>query len=883
MRLTWPLTGRSNEMRLVEAALSDPDASGIVICGAPGVGKSRIAREALASAASKGHEVRWVVGTSSARALPLGALASWAGLAGSDSLQLVRGVIDSLTAASAPGTVVVGVDDVHLLDDLSTFVVHQIVQRHAAKVVLTMRDGDPISDGVQELWKDGGFDRIDLPPLSTDESAALLSATLAGPVDPHAADRLWELTRGNVLYLRHIVEQEVAAGRLERGFGSWRWIGDSVVPRGLVELIESRIGALPDGVGTVLDALAVGEPVELAALSRIVDSRSVEEADARGLIRLEHLDTGVVVRVAHPLYSEVRKKCAAPTRLRRLRGRVAVELGNAPDRDDVRIMVRRAALSLDSDLAPDAGLLVRAARGAIWLADLPLADRLAHTAIRASAGPEARFVRAHALSWLSRGQEAEDVLAGIPVADLTEEDEARFTYLRASNMLWALAEPDRAKEIIDAAEHVTAGQARSCIDAVRTVYLFAIDRPEAATASSKGLVLEELPPIVGTETAWALAAIRADAGRAADAEAVAEAGYDIATRCLDAPHMRFNIADAHVSALVLAGRISDALEVAERVRDQAADLPGAAQLLGAAIAGRAALGAGRLDTACRSLDQAAGALSASGHAIGWGYRYSLPRVTALAMRGVTAEAAAALTALDDLRRPFRLLDFERSLARAWVSAGGGAISEAVAILLSAAETASANGRFAAETMCLQTATQFGDRTCEPRLRALESVVEGPRVGIAARFAAAMCDGDPAELESLAKAFETMGDRVAAVDAAAHAAMAFRRQDLRGSALRCVTRAEALAAQCGGANTPALREARTPLPLTDREREIVLMLGQGLSNRDVADRLYVSVRTVEGHIYKAMTKTGTASRGELAALLSPASAPIADPGPYPSSQ
>ncbi len=46
----------------------------------------------------------------------------------------------------------------------------------------------------------------------------------------------------------------------------------------------------------------------------------------------------------------------------------------------------------------------------------------------------------------------------------------------------------------------------------------------------------------------------------------------------------------------------------------------------------------------------------------------------------------------------------------------------------------------------------------------------------------------------------------------------------------------------------------------------MLLGQGLSNRDVAARLTVSVRTVEGHIYKAMTKTGTANREELAALL-----------------
>ena len=39
-----------------------------------------------------------------------------------------------------------------LLDDLSTFVVHQIIQRRVAKVVLTIREGEPIPAGVQELW-----------------------------------------------------------------------------------------------------------------------------------------------------------------------------------------------------------------------------------------------------------------------------------------------------------------------------------------------------------------------------------------------------------------------------------------------------------------------------------------------------------------------------------------------------------------------------------------------------------------------------------------------------------------------------------------------------------------------------------------------------------
>ena len=73
--------------------------------------------------------------------------------------------------------------------------------------------------------------------------------------------------------------------------------------------------------------------------------------------------------------------------------------------------------------------------------------------------------------------------------------------------------------------------------------------------------------------------------------------------------------------------------------------------------------------------------------MGWGFRYHIPYATALAIRGATDEAAAVLAALDDIRRPFRTLDYERSLARAWLAAGQGALTEAITTLLSAAETA----------------------------------------------------------------------------------------------------------------------------------------------------------------------------------------------------
>ncbi|WP_279580809.1 helix-turn-helix domain-containing protein [Fodinicola feengrottensis] len=60
----------------------------------------------------------------------------------------------------------------------------------------------------------------------------------------------------------------------------------------------------------------------------------------------------------------------------------------------------------------------------------------------------------------------------------------------------------------------------------------------------------------------------------------------------------------------------------------------------------------------------------------------------------------------------------------------------------------------------------------------------------------------------------------------------------------------------------------PAPPHGREREIVSLAAQGLSNQQIADRLAVSVRTVEGHLYRASTKLGTTNRSDFATLLNP---------------
>jgi DNA-binding NarL/FixJ family response regulator len=54
----------------------------------------------------------------------------------------------------------------------------------------------------------------------------------------------------------------------------------------------------------------------------------------------------------------------------------------------------------------------------------------------------------------------------------------------------------------------------------------------------------------------------------------------------------------------------------------------------------------------------------------------------------------------------------------------------------------------------------------------------------------------------------------------------------------------------------------PAELTRREWEIVGLIARGLTNRQIADRLGLSTRTVEGHIYRAMGKTNCGDRTEL---------------------
>jgi DNA-binding CsgD family transcriptional regulator len=863
----WPLVGRDEELRLIiESLRGNTQSGGVAIIGPAGVGKTRLAREAAAIAAETGAAVRWTAGTQSAQTIPLGAFSQWAPIGDGSALHVVSAVIDALTTPEDGGYALVAVDDAQLLDDLSAFVLHQLVIRKAAPVVITIRSGEPVPDAVTALWKDGYLQLLELQPLSREESDVLLRGALAGDVDPIGARRMWELTGGNVLYLRHLVAAEVAAHHLVNSAGVWAWTGTPTVSPTLVDLIETQVGSIPQAVLEAVDLVAVAEPLESRLVASLVDPSVIEDAERRGLITVAPTGKGAVARVAHPLYGEVRRSRAGPSRLRRLRGRIASALATSAEVDDSDI-VRLGLLWLDSDLRPDPDVLFSAARAAFVRFDLTLAERLAAASAQAGDHVDAALLRAQALGLLNRADESQAVLASLHDRPLDDCQRAYQVVLEASNLWTPMGRPDDSWHVIETALESSNAVVRQSLQAQRVSQLAMLGRPSDAIALAEHVDRHYIGDFEALMMTAGLTTALGDLGRISGVEAVVMEGYERAARSAQAAYLGVGLAECHVRALLLAGSIVDAVAAAHAMYQQCGDAPGIIGAMGQAIAATAALGRGRVDEASRQLSSASAVFASLGAGSGLCYRFSVIKAEALARLGDAAGATAVLAGLEPYRHPGLIyLEPDRLLALAWAAAARGAVTHAIAHARQAAQFAHDHGQLAREVMSLQVATHFGDKTTAHRLGKLCALVEGPRARAAAEFAAGLVAGDGDALHGASQRFEAMDDIFAAADTSSHAATAYRNSDRRGSALTAVGRAQRLARQCGGAISPALREATEPLPLTPREREVITLVAQGMSNRQIANEMRMSIRTVEGHLYRAAQRSGTTNRNELAALI-----------------
>src|SRR5215208_64899 len=265
--MAWPLIGREAELRHVAETLADGTAGGVVIAGSAGVGKTRLAREAAELAAARGDAVERVRATRAAASIPLGAFGALLPATRlPEGVELLARARAALAERAGGRRLVLCVDDGQLLDDASAALVHQLVAGGEAFAIVSVRQGEASPDALHALWKDELCERIELDELGQDEVRALLDAVLGAPIDGASAAALFELTRGNALYLREVVRHGRERGLLAADGGVWRWRGALQVGTRLAELVELRIGDAGLAARRVLELAAVAAPLEVGVL-----------------------------------------------------------------------------------------------------------------------------------------------------------------------------------------------------------------------------------------------------------------------------------------------------------------------------------------------------------------------------------------------------------------------------------------------------------------------------------------------------------------------------------------------------------------------------------------------------------------------------------------
>lgn len=746
--------GRDAELIAVRRAMRD---AGLIVAGPAGVGKTRLLDEVAC-------DVR-LRATAAMSAIPLGVMAPF--LPSVDPSPLAM-----LNAARAVlrGRVVV-VDDVHLLDDASAGLLHQLVQHREAVVVTTLRSGERAPDPVVALWKDELLPRIELEPLGRSAMVEVLEAVLGGVVDSVSADRLWTASAGNMLLLR---EMHFAARWTSHG-DVWSLDGPVPLSPRLVELIEAHLAAVPDEERRVLELLAFGEPLDLAA-SEALD----------GLVTV----TSDGLRLAHPLYGEVLRAQCPPLRKRNHQRHLASVLD-----DPLRV----AVLRLDSGTADDPELLLKAALLASATGGVVLAERLARAAWAVGGGVEAARLLAYVLMFTDRAEEAEEIFVMVAADD----DPIEVRTMRAINLGWALGRSDEAAAMI-------------VMPAGRAVMLFMAGRYEEARAllsysdPGEAAILAMADVVQGRYTGpFPVIPPHPEVGLGAEMNAFAE-----------------------VFVLSLHGDLARAERLAVQAHREKAEWDSMRSTWAVSCAGLARAG-GRLLEARRLLREARPPQP-------FVQLCELAHVEALLGNDARALLADAEKLAAQAQRPY---SFGLWLARIW--AGG-------ASPFVAAADARAHGEFAAEALMLHEAVRLGHAAeALERLRELASTITGLLVPVFAAHAEALVRNDSAALVEVAARFEEAGFMLLAAEAAAESGN-------RGLFGR-------LAGLCEGARTPALALI-TASPLTRREREIAVMAARGLTNKEIASALVISVRTVDNHLSNAYAKLGITTRGELKLLL-----------------
>jgi DNA-binding NarL/FixJ family response regulator len=872
----YPLPGSPPVIRARTAVVAG---AGVVLTGAAGTGKTALARAVTADLEPERFASFWIVGTQAAASIPFGALAGL--LPAADDLtlalepaQVLSAVVDELDRRSAGRWPVLIVDDAHLLDGPSASVLLGLALGGRVRLLITLRvptgESDPaVSDALVALWKDDYLRRLELGPLEHADVLEVISGELGGPMAASGVELLKQWTQSNPLYLTELLRHGRAEGLIRYEDGFWWWDAPLVMPPALEDLFDRRIDRVSSAARDVLAALALSGPLPIDLLLQVFPAEAVLALEDAGLVQTRDVEEHCQVRLTHPLLVAAVGRHVTPAR-QRLVARALLATDQAPD-SVVPGLVTRALWQLTAGGPVDPELLRQAAVLTLH-SDPRLSQRLARRALVASGRPQAAIALADALI---EGGDPEAALAVLTTARI--ELEARF----------AAADP----------------QARPQLAADRREAAIALAGHRTWVGRDPDGALDDLGQLEPDPEVDSIAAlILLFSGRTEEALARADQVLDTA----DSGSARARAGLARTAALTLVGRTRDAVRTGEQLLAElerhGTTLPYSQGMARAALAlaqlwrapsdespvsdprsGRwpaepePGAGAGVQPTGWALFDgyelrirgdrpgairrlrealvqQSGGESLFRSEAAAW-------LVITLAENGEVEEAAEVLDRLPPDR--IGLVPGLEPWARGALAQAVGDPETALAQLRRATEVARAAGSKLVELGYLLSTMELTGRVTDgdaDRLAELAADVDAPRLVAVAAGVLALAGrrDDPLEVADQLEASGVYRTALAVAELAQTSAQGVRaRAEVDGRVARLRVRL--------GLADPQAR----PSGLTAREWELAELAARGLTDRQIAERLVLSVRTVQTHLARAYRKLQVGSRRELATALTAA--------------
>jgi tetratricopeptide (TPR) repeat protein len=523
--------------------------------------------------------------------------------------------------------------------------------------------------------------------------------------------------------------------------------------------VQEFVASLGDGARAALESLAVADPMPLADLSASAGGDAVQAGEVAGAIAV----VDDVARGAHPLYVDVVRARLPAGDLQRRQTALFERLA-AQRPSDVVDRLRLAVLALDSDNPQPLADVVAAAAEALRLGDLELSERLGAAVLERGPDLDARLTLAQALAWQGRGREADDVLAAVDPAGLSDSELMAWALPRAANQFWMLSEPERATAFLQTTRNrVSSPVARTTVDALSATFAMNAGRPGRAMEIAEEVLAS--PDADDTAVGWSAAAAAlscARMGRFADVDALAERAMEAQQPGL----LRFTSGFGQTTTLLMTGELDRAQQLAQQLTDFAQmQQPGRA--IGEILVADVLIFRGESAEAAKLLRGAAEALAPTGYS--WGPLAWMLLAQALGQLGETAEASKVLSRADS-RHGLKSMLFspELLLARAWTTAARRDIVGARSAARDAARAAERGGQSAVALRALHDAVRLGDTRSVDGLTRLTADIDCVFGNLALQHARALVAKDADALQAASAAFADVGMNGAAADASAQA-------------------------------------------------------------------------------------------------------------------